>query len=304
MDLSQLTGDDNSGVLLFDFSQIAISTITSTYTPQDEINENIVRHVILNSIKFNVLKYKALYPNIVIAIDNATNGYWRRQKYYYYKKSREEKRTKDEWDWVKIFDCIKIVADEFKSNMPYKVINLDQIEADDIIGVLCKYISNIDATTPIMIISSDGDFTQLHKFKNVKQYSPMHKKLVQPKHGSYYKDLMTKIVKGDPKDCIANIYMPSDFLYVKLDGERQKSVSSKLMASVFEAKDPSSLFDGDQLKRYIENKNLIDFDMIPDNISQRIINEFNNIKPAPRRMVYPYFVKKGLSKLLDSANNF
>lgn len=306
MDLSNLLGDDDDlgGVLLFDYSQIAISTIMNTYTETDVIDANLIRHIILSSIKFNVIKHKQAYPNIVIAIDNGSGGYWRRLKYDFYKRSREKKRIGDSWDWESIFDAMRVVAEEFRENMPYKTLILPHTEADDIIGVLINYISGIDPTTPIMIVSSDGDFTQCHKHKNVKQWSPMHKKWVHPKHGTPQKDLLTKIVKGDTKDCVSNVYMPSDFLYTKLEGERQKPISAKFMATVFESKDPESLFTGDALIRYRENKELIDFDEIPDNIREAIIKEYNEIVVPPRRKVYPYFVKKGIKKLLDHVNDF
>ncbi|ADM79953.1 RNaseH ribonuclease [Aeromonas phage phiAS5] len=306
MDLSSMLGEEESqGYCIFDFSQIAIATILQTYEPTDKIDTNLVRHLILSSLKYNVLNRKREYPNIIIAVDNsADGGYWRRQKYYFYKKHRERDRKESEWDWESIFDSLKTVAYEIRDNMPYKTLILPHTEADDIIGVLCKYLDEKCPDAPVLVVSSDGDMTQTQRYKNVKQWSPGQKKWVKPKEGTWRQSLITKIIKGDTGDGVANIKSRSDFIYTKLDGERQKSISSKLLAQAFETKDPATLFTGDELVRYNENRELVDFEMIPDHIRSAIINEFETIKVPGRSKIYPYFVKKAIKKLLDSANDF
>ncbi|UYD60091.1 ribonuclease H [Aeromonas phage avDM12-TAAL] len=306
MSLAQFMDEaDSQGFCIFDFSQIAIATIMQTYEPTDKIDANLVRHLILSSLKYNVLNRKQEYPNIIIAVDNsADGGYWRRQKYYFYKKHREKDRKESDWDWESIFDSIKTVAYELRENMPYKTLILPHTEADDIIGVLCKYLDEKFPDAPVLVVSSDGDMTQTQRYKNVKQWSPGQKKWVKPKEGTWRKDLITKIIKGDSGDGIANIKSRSDFILTKLDGERQKSISSKLLAQAFEEKDPSVLFTGDEFTRYNENRELVDFEMIPDNIRQAIINEFETIKVPGRSKIYPYFVKKAIKKLLDHVNEF
>ncbi|MGL6228684.1 MAG: hypothetical protein ACRC3J_05690 [Culicoidibacterales bacterium] len=292
------------GVNLIDLSQIVVSTITASFTPQDNVDLNFVRHVILNSIRYNALNNKTLYPKIVIAVDNNANGYWRRQKSYFYKKHREKIRAESDWDWSSIHESMRTVAKELAENLPYHVIDLPSTEADDVIGVLVHHINETSPKTPILVTSSDGDFTQLQKFKNVKQWSPMHKKFVKPKHGSGRNDLLTKIVKGDAKDTIANIKSPADFIITKVDGARQASISSKLLAAVYDSKDPKSLFTGDELKRFEENELMLDLSLVPDTIKQPIINQFENVKPAGRSKVYPYLIKHKLVKLLEVASEF
>lgn len=296
--------DEPQGINFVDFSQIVLSTVLQLYKPGDEIKLETVREIVLNCLRFNVLKQKAKYPRIVICVDNGQGGYWRRHKYYFYKKNRDKQKAKTEMDWETIYGHMNTVAQEFAENLPYMVLNLPHTEADDIIGVMCRHIHETAPNTPILITSSDGDFTQAQKYKNVKQYSPTMKKMITPKHGHWRKDLLTKVVKGDPKDTVSNIKMPVDFLYAKLDGERQKSISAKLMVEVFEASDPKSLFTGDELKRYNENLELVDFDYIPKEISDIIINAFDNTPVAPRRKLYPYFVKNRLVKMIEVLNDF
>lgn len=309
MSLSNFLDEDDEvkGTMFVDFSQIILGTILKTYDEEDIIDTNVVRHITLSCLLYSVTKYKAQYPNIVIAIDNAKNGYWRRHKYYFYKKNRDKQKAKTSWDWDSIYESINTVADEIKEHLPYKTINLPHTEADDTIGVLVKMIAESSPSTPLLILSSDGDFTQLQKYKNVKQWSTINAKWVVPKHGTYLKDLITKIVKGDPKDTVSNIKMSADFLHAKLDGERQKSISTKLMESIFELKDHESIkasLTPEEKVRYDENRELIDFEMIPDNISRAIINEYNAVVVPPRRKIYPYFVKNRLVKLLDKVSEF
>jgi hypothetical protein len=65
-------------MILFDFNQVAIANlmeqIGSSKTPVDE---SLVRHMILNTIRTYVKKFKESHgPEVVIACDN--KKYWRR----------------------------------------------------------------------------------------------------------------------------------------------------------------------------------------------------------------------------------
>ena len=292
------------GTNLIDFSQIVISTIMHTYNEGDKIDTKLVRHVVLNTLRYNVLKNKQLYPNIVICVDNSKDGYWRRKLCYYYKKNRHDKREESEWDWEGIFEGMHTVIAELKETFPYIVIDNPHTEADDVIGVLAEYISLNHPETPILITSSDGDFTQLQIHPKVKQWSPMQKKWVKPKHGSPTRDLLYKIIKGDKKDAVAAYTSPSDYWITRLDGEKQKSIKTKFMAEVFEAKDFKSMFEGEELRRIKENEILLDLRRIPDSIKNPILHEYLHQVPAKRGGIYRYFVKHALVKLLDVSSEF
>ncbi|MGZ7230684.1 hypothetical protein ACXWOM_09495, partial [Streptococcus pyogenes] len=93
---------------------------------------------------------------------------------YYYKKNRADGREESEWDWEGYFEGIRTVIEEFEKYMPYHMMNIDKMEADDHIAVLTKKLSL--EGNKVLIVSSDGDFTQLHKYPNVTQWSPMQKK--------------------------------------------------------------------------------------------------------------------------------
>lgn len=290
------------GVILIDMSQISLATTMHTFEEGQKLTTPMVRHLILSTLKFNVMKFKNEYPEIIVCLDNAKNGYWRRDYAYYYKLNRKQGREESKWDWDGYFEGMHTVMGEFKVNMPYPVIDIDKAEADDAIAVLTKKFAL--EGRPVLIVSSDGDFVQLHKYKGVKQWSPMQKKFVKPKSGSVAVDLMTKLVKGDKKDNVASIKVRSDFWYTHVEGERTPPTKTSFILDMVDAEDPMSLLSESEKVRFIENQKLIDFDFIDEKISASILECYNNYQKPPRKKIYPYFVKSGLSKLLQNVNDF
>lgn len=217
--------DDQEGAVIIDLSQIALATVAVTYEPGTKFTVSMVRHLILSTIKYNALKFKSEgFSKVIIAIDNARHGYWRRQEQDYYKRNRAIKRDadaeKDAFDWEGYFKALGEVIQELKDNMPYIIIDVRHAEADDVIAVLSRYLSN--QGMKVRIISSDGDFTQLHKIPNVDQYSPIQKKFVKVKTDSPEEDCMVKIVKGDRKDCVASMKVRGDY-WLTYDTENERT---------------------------------------------------------------------------------
>ena len=145
-------------MIIFDFNQVAISNLMEQIgSSKTAVDESLVRHMILNTIRTYVKKFKASHgPEVVIACDN--KKYWRREIYPHYKAGRKKARESSGHDWNSIFDCLGKIKQELKDYSPYKVIDVDTCEADDIIATLTLKFS---ATEKIMILSSDKDFAQL-----------------------------------------------------------------------------------------------------------------------------------------------
>lgn len=227
--LDHFFNDNLDGANLIDLSQIALATVMHTYEPGTKFTVEMIRKLILSTIKHNALKFKAEgFKHTVIAIDNAKYGYWRRQEEDYYKRNRaigrEEAIEKESFDWEGYFAALGVVIQELKDYMPYYVIDVRHCEADDVIAVLTKYFSL--KGWKVRIISSDGDFTQLHKYDNVTQYSPMQKKFVKVKTSCPAEDCLTKVVKGDRKDCVASIKVRGDF-WLTYDSENERTPPTK-----------------------------------------------------------------------------
>lgn len=311
MSLDFLTGDQDDkqpdvGVILIDLSQIALATVMATYEDGEELNAVKIRHLVLSTLKYNALKFrKEGYTEVFVCVDNARKGYWRKKFAPYYKGNRAGAREESKMDWEGYFNGINTVVEEFKKYMPYYIIDVDHAEADDGIGVLTKYFSAIEGYK-VMIVSSDGDFTQLQKYKNVRQWSPIQKKFVLPKIDPHM-DKIVKIVKGDKKDNVASIKVRGDFHTTKQPGERSPNIykaeleSLSIMATDEELKEA---LPADQWERYKENRILIDFDYIEENISKNILELYTEYKLPARRNIYSYFVKSGLSKLLNEIDKF
>ena len=305
MNLNNFFDEDDQvkpGVMILDTSTLMIATISHTFKPEDVVTEGMLRHLILDTIRFNVLKFKNEYPEVILAMDNSKMGYWRRDIAHYYKMNRKKKRDEDVRDWEMIFGLIHKVTEELKENMPYKVLDLQKTEADDIIAVLSKKFTA--EGRKVLLVASDGDYTQLHGLPGLRQWSPIEKSWKKCKHGSPYKDLMYKLIKGDAKDGVAGIKSRSDYIISKLDGERAPAITKKFLEEIYNAADPVELLTEQEKARYNENQMLIDFNFIPDYISNPILKAYDEVQAAPRMKMYPYFVRSQLMKMIEKISDF
>tara|TARA_B100001245_G_scaffold235114_1_gene222183 strand:- start:811 stop:1611 length:801 start_codon:yes stop_codon:yes gene_type:complete len=257
-----------------------------------EIDENMVRHMILNSLRMYRTKYSSEFGELVLCYDS--KHYWRRDYFPEYKSSRRKSREKSDLDWNAIFLCLNKIKDELRDNMPYKFIEIYGAEADDIIGVLCSEYSD-----EIMIISGDKDFIQLQKYPNVKQYSPITKKSVNGENpGGYLKE---HIFKGDTSDGVPNVLSPDNTF---TDGLRQKPLGKKKIASWMEH-DFDDVAPNDEVKRnYQRNRKLIDLTYTPEELSSEIINTYKEAPYGDRSKLLNYFIQKRLRNLTESIGEF
>jgi 5'-3' exonuclease len=163
-------------LILIDYSQIVVSNLHQLLkkNPEDDqfkIEPNLLRHMILNSIRKNNRQFKE-YGQMVICADS--HSYWRKQYFPQYKANRKKDRDESEIDWPMVFETLDAVRDELRKYFPYHVLNVPLAEADDIIGVLTKRFKRYE---PILIVSSDKDFIQLLD-ENVALYRPIQDELV------------------------------------------------------------------------------------------------------------------------------
>ena len=284
------------GLMIIDFSLLSLSTVFATFKPTELYTTHNVKTCILSSIKSITKKYKAKYPEIVLALD--ARNYWRRDIAPYYKQHRAKGRESSPYDFDTIYTGMNELEVELKASFPYKILNVDRCEADDIAGVLCKYFH--DQYESILLASADGDWLQLQQYKNVKQYSSMHGKLIYPKHGSAKNHLLYKIIKGDKKDAVANIKSARDSVITKT---RQKAISEANFEKWCKLP-PEKFCDSEMLVRFNENESLLDLTKVPEQYEKAIIDAFNNEVPASRAKIYSYLIKGGYSHLVEHVNDF
>lgn len=283
-------------MIIIDFSQISIASFMAQ--PNAELSEGFLRHMILNSIRMYNKKYKNEYGQMVIACDGAQS--WRKRVFPQYKAHRKKAREESSMDWELFFTYLNTIREEIQANFPYKFVHIQGVEADDVIGTLVEETQEFGKAEPVMIISSDGDFIQLQKYKNVKQFSPIQKKLVANANPHLY--LFEHIVRGDKGDGIPNI-LSSDNAIV--DGIRQSPVTQKkLDVWLSKAEDLKSVMDETTYRNFQRNQQLIDLSKIPQDIKTQIINTYESQEVAPRARILDYLIKKRCNLLVESVSEF
>jgi len=283
-------------MILIDYNQIALSNIIV----QKLNDENMIRHMILNSIRMYNKKYRDQYGQMVICCDGMNT--WRKEYFPQYKAARKKNRdNQTDTDWPEIFRILNLVRDEIRENLPYKVIHLEGCEADDVIGTLALQTQEFGKDEPVKIISSDKDFIQLHRFKNVSQFSPMQKKEVTDKNPHIYR--FNHIIKGDAGDGVPNV-KSADNVFVE-EGLRQTPIRAKQIEEWLDNSEKlSEVMDTEVYRNYQRNKKLIDLTEIPENISEMIINTFNNSKKPMQMKALNYLIKKRCNLLIESVEEF
>lgn len=281
-------------MIIVDFNGIAVGNII---TQKLDIQEELIRHMILNTLRMYNKKFRDKYGQMVIACDSSS---WRKEYYPQYKYKRKASREESSMDWGQVFDIINTVKTEISENLPYKVIQVQSAEADDIIGALCMESQEFGKNEPIMIVSADKDFIQLHKYDNVRQFSPMTKKFIENENPRRY--LFEHVCKGDSGDGIPNC-LSGDNTFV--DGIRQAPVTKKKIETWIEsAEDLQSVMDSETYRNYIRNKKLVDLSEMPDALKADIINTYDCTKPVHKMKVLNYLIKKRCKMLIECVEEF
>ena len=282
-------------MIIFDYQQIAISNLMEQIgSSKSSVDETLVRHMILNSLRTYVKKFRASHgPDVVIACDN--RNYWRRDIFPHYKAGRKKSRDSSGHDWSSIFESLNKIREELKEHSPYKVLDIDGAEADDIIGVL---VQKYAATENIMILSSDKDFAQLQRYPNVEQYSPILKKYIKEPFPLI--QLKQLIIRGDKSDGIPNILSKDD---VFITGGRQKPITEAKII-VWLNQEPKEFCNEDMLRNFSRNEVMIDLTKIPEALRENIINSFETAKGRTKQEFVNYMIANRLKNLIEVAHEF
>ena len=281
-------------MILLDYSQIALSNIIV----QKLNDESMIRHMILNSIRMYNKRYREEYGQMVICADGMNT--WRKDYFPYYKAKRRKNRDSSDQDWNEIFRILHLVRDEIKENLPYKVVHMEGVEADDIIASLVLQSQEFGMGEPMMIVSSDKDFIQLQKFNNVKQFSPIQKKMVKDDNPRTY--LFNHIMKGDSGDGIPNVLSDDDTF---ISDKTQSPLRKTRIAEWLENSDNlRNVMEETIYRNYQRNKKLIDLTEVPESIQEAIINNYNDQKVAMKMRVLNYLIKKRCNQLIEVVEEF
>lgn len=280
-------------MIIIDLSQVMIANFMAQVgNHTDHIDEGLFRHMVLNSIRNIKIKFKD-YGDVVIACDD--KKLWRRDYFPFYKANRKKIRQESDVDWNSIFTTLNKVKVELKEFFPYRVIQVEGAEADDVIGTLVKHLN----PEKIIIVSGDKDFRQLQKYAGVRQYDPVNKKFID--EGAPFQQLKELIIKGDRGDGIPNILSQDDCI---VNSVRQKPISSKKMSEWID-KDPADFCNSQELiNNWERNKTLIDLSCIPDKITNNILDEYSKQDNKPKDKIFGYMVSNKMQQLIEHINEF
>lgn len=282
-------------MIILDLNQVMISNLMAQIGnhTNSQLDEDMLRHMILNSIRANKVKFGPDYGELVIACDNF--NYWRKKMFPYYKANRKKNIESSELDWKTIFESLNKVRGELKEHFPYRVIEVESAEADDIIATLSKRYSSHEK---VLILSGDKDFIQLQRYPNVEQYDPVRKRKIS--HVDPEAFLREHILRGDSGDGVPNFLSADNSLVI---GERQKPITkARLERWLNEA--PEKFCDENMLRNYRRNEQLIDLEHIPSEIKNKIVDVFENYESKPKGNLYKYFMSHNLRYLLENVGDF
>ena len=279
-------------MILVDMNQISLASLMMhLHMNKGELDEEMVRHMILNSVRAYRTMFTEDFGELVLTYDS--RAYWRKQLFPQYKANRKKGRESDDKDWDSIFTVLNKIKEEIREFLPYKVVETYGAEADDVIAIVCKHYQS----EKIMIVSGDKDFIQLHKYENVRQYSPITKKHVNGVNPVVY--IKEHILKGDKSDGVPNVLSPD---HTFTDGLRQRPLTIKKMNSIL-AQDIDDL--NDELKRNFQrNDALINLDNIPEELEQCILDDFKGATCGDRSKLLNYFMDKRLKSLTEQIGEF
>ena len=270
-------------MILVDISQVIIANLMQQIGGAKstvKLEEDLIRHMVLNSLRSYSRKFKKDYGNLVICCDS--RAYWRKEVFPFYKANRKKDRGNSTLDWNLIFTTINMVR--------------ERAEADDIIATLAKIYAPHEK---VLILSSDKDFAQLQKYPNVRQYSPILAKYIEKVDPHAF--IKEHILRGDRSDGIPNFMSPDDTF---ITGARQKVINSKKLAQWMASPVDVICTNETMLRGYKRNQVLVDLDFIPTEVVDAIVAAYDAAKPGNRQRMLNYFIEKRLKNLIEVIDEF
>ena len=282
-------------MIIFDYNGIALAAIMANKV----VEPNLARHMILNTIRMYRQKFpKKDYGDTIIACD--ASGNWRKEVFPQYKANRKKSRDASSFDWDAAFEILNEVREELRNNFPYKLIQINGCEADDIIGTLAYNTQEFGQFENVVIISNDHDFAQLQIMDNIKQFGPLQKKFIVEKNPKL--KLLTHIFKGDAGDGVPNV-LSGDNVFV--EGVRQTPLSQKKMdAMIKDLDDGELLYAASWYRNYQRNQRLVDLKYTPDHLRKEILTAFEKEPIGKGSLVLPYLINKKCKMLIECASEF
>ena len=284
-------------MILVDMNQVTLSNLMIQIGRNTDVDPDMVRHMVLNSLRGYRNRFNEEFGELVLCYDN--KGNWRREYFPNYKHGRRKDRKASSLDWGAIFDTLHLIKQELQDNFPYKVLEVESAEADDIIASVVRYVAESPSHyEKVLIVSGDKDFIQLQKHSFVTQYSPVLKKFVNGIDPEVY--IKEHILKGDRSDGVPNFLSSDDCFVNQL---RQRPISKKKLSIWIDLK-PEDFCNEEMLRNYQRNRTLIDLEYAPKEIHEACVNTYLNSTVNDRSGLLNYFIKHRLKNHMDKIGEF
>jgi hypothetical protein len=280
--------------ILLDYSGTAIAGIMAQHSVHQKLDDDLIRHFILNSIRAARSKFTRQYGDMIICCDGRKS--WRKSYYPYYKARRQASREDATLDWKQLFISMDKIRTELIENFPYPVVQFDAAEGDDVIAVLAKKLPG-----PHIVVSNDKDMVQVQQY-DARIWAPVKQTLI-PKVDNIAAHVKEHIIRGDRRDGIPNV-LSDDDTFVNPE-KRQGQLRQKKLDELMET--TPALYAEELLRNYIRNETLIDLNKVPTEVKDGIIATYEQAKtntPKNRSLLMNYFIKNRLANLFDKIGEF
>jgi hypothetical protein len=282
-------------MIVLDLNQVLLANFFASVGKHTNIaiEPSLMRHMVLNTIRAINVKFRREYGDLVIAADSKAN--WRKEYYPYYKANRKQTRDKSDIDWKSVFECMDMIKSDLQEFFPYKFIQIEGCEADDVIGTLIRKPSEPHVGNHI-IISGDKDFKQLQTSQYIHQYDPIQKKYIKETDPAEY--LETHILEGDRSDGVPNVLSEDNCMVI---GIRQGRMTQRRRDELKGIEDrPNDKY----YRNWIRNRTLIDLNFTPQGLQDQIRAHYVEYQPASKSKLMPYLMKHGMNSLTENINDF
>ncbi len=276
--------------ILLDANQIAISHLMVRNKIEQGINIDSIRKSIIRVVARIHRRFRNDYGDLILCYDD--KNYWRREIFPFYKKNRKQEREASKYDWDEVFSVLNIIRDEIRDHFPYKVLQVQGAEADDVIAALVHMESDQPDPERTLILSADKDFIQLHKYDFVNQYDPIRNRWIEHEDPVQY--LQEHIIKGDRSDGIPNILTCDDAI---VTGKPQKKMSKEKITSLA-SMNPQDFTNFIRLRNWKRNSQLIDLNQIPLELTDRIKTIYESTVPR-NKISIEYFIKNNIQDIIE-----
>ena len=280
MNQEKKNGNSKKPYLLVDSSYVSFHRFFSTLIwynnvyPDEEIDDDydwlenkvFMKHFDETYMK-NLLKFKNMYnipyENMIVVRDCSRETIWRMNIYPEYKANRKNTCSykNKKYNIGNIFKHIyNSLYPQLEKQYGFRIVKVENAEADDIIAVLANKIREEDKTRLVVIISNDNDYLQLVNEKTL-IWSLQNKLLNTKVETTAEEILLKKILKGDESDNIPSL----------VGGISDRDVNEMIKDS----RKLNQWLDNNEGKRLLfeENRKLIDFQYIPEEIKKSILEE-------------------------------